>query len=79
MARGAPAAADRAEAVDTSAAAVSTLRQEMQAKIQNGLDEIAAATPSLLDDIEACCATVGDYTQLNFHYLLVSAITHAQP
>jgi hypothetical protein len=55
VARGAPAAADRAEAVDTSAAAVSTLRQEMQAKIQNGLDEIAAATPSLLDNIEACC------------------------
>jgi hypothetical protein len=64
---------------------VSALRQEMQAKIQKELDEIAAATPSLLDNIERCCATVGDNTQLNFHYTYTHvsdnthAVTHAQP
>jgi hypothetical protein len=57
----------------------------MQAKIQKELDEIAAATPSLLDNIERCCATVGDNTQLNFHYTYTHvsdnthAVTHAQP
>ncbi len=46
------------ESNDQGAAAVSTLRQEMQAKIQKELDEIAAATPGLLDNLQAYPAPV---------------------
>ena len=43
---------------DPSAAAALALRQEMQAKIQKELDEIAAATPELFRELKAYPAPV---------------------